>query len=639
MVETPMPARFVGSYAGTGAGGGFNSRGRGSLKHPPTWWDSILAFLWQKVVQPVAGFIILLLQWTGHWLPTPWQGRFLVLVHHLQPVLPNLLAIGALWLMIEYTPRRWIQWVPERAKYLFGCLSMLPFGAFLLWAFAAGGASLLYFVFGWTNWQLGFATLGLYTLWAIASWIMSQAPPTTPEVSHGSAAWQTVETAQRWGRIIPKGQVLSNSWGFVLGRFAKTPGSHDPRLRYMGHVLTCAPTGAGKGIGAVIPNLLEYPGSALVLDIKGENYAVTHRARGRLKNEVFLIDPFSVTGQSGHAFNWLDLLNPDDPNMVSDSAMLADMLVMSDRHDGSYWDDAARDFLQGLLIHVAAFDDDERHMGTVRQLLTGGQERLGLVLREMSETEAGYGLVARSANNFLIKADRERSGVLSTAIRHTAFLDDPRIVDSMRRSDFDLRDIKHKRMTVFVALPPAKLSAYSRFLRGLVGLTLAAVTHDPVKPEYNVVFILDEFGQLGRMSAVEDAISLVRGYGVAFWIFVQDLSQLKGVYPKWQTFLANTAKQFFGTADLDTARYISSMLGNYTGVFHTKSQGAQHTSSNEHRHSCPLLSPDEVLRQGTSWPIILIGGEPPYRLERLNYLRDQEYQGLADANPFHSKKV
>jgi type IV secretory pathway TraG/TraD family ATPase VirD4 len=611
------------------------------VKHPAhkpavTWWDNGLAFLWKTVFQPLAGVLFFLLNSFGHCLPAPWQGRFLLLLHKVQPSLPNFLALGALFLLLRYTPQKWIAWVPSGFRNLACIFLAFPLGLFLIWAFVAVPASLLYFVTGWINWQLGWATLGLLVVLALG-WCLHDRSPKDSKTSHGSAYWQTVETAQKWGRIIPKGRVLSDSYGFVLGRLSKAPPSHDPRLRYMGHVLTCAPTGAGKGIGAVIPNLLDYPGSALVLDIKGENYAVTHRARKKRGNDVFLIDPFAVTGKTGHAFNWLDILNPDDPNVVSDSSMLADMLIVSDRRDNSsHWDDAARDLIQGILIHVAAFVDNERHMGTVRHLLTGGEERLHLVLKEMTETQAGFGLVARAAHGFLIKADRERSGVLSTAIRHTAFLDDPRIVDSMRRSDFDLRNIKRKRMTVFVALPPAKLSAYNRFLRGIVGLTLAAVTHDPVKPTYNVVFFLDEFGQLGRMAAVEDAISLVRGYGVSFWIFVQDLSQLKGVYPKWQTFLANTAKQFFGTADLDTAKYISSMLGNYTSTFHTASQGAQHSSTSEHRHSQALLSPDEVLRMGAHRPIVLIGGEPPYVLERLNYLRDKEYQGLAEENPFHS---
>lgn len=604
----------------------------------PTWWDGVSAFLWQKVFQPVAGFLIFLLNGFGHWLPAPWQGRFLVLTHNVQPLLPNLLVIGVCALIAKALPKRWIDRIPSGIKNMGFLLLVLPVGCFMLWAIVTAAASIIYFLTGWSNWQLGFSTMGALVLWTLCWFMGDRFAPDIPHRSHGSAHWQTEEDARNRGRILKKGFVLGNSYGFALGRMDKTPTGHDSRLRYMGHVLTCAPTGAGKGIGAVIPNLLEYPGSALVLDIKGENYAVTHLARAKLKNEVFLIDPFAVTGKTGHAFNWLDILNPDDPNIVSDSAMLADMLVVVDRNQNSHWDDAARDLIQGMLIHVSGFEADERHMGTVRHLLTGGEERLRLVLQEMTETSAGYGLVARAAHGFLIKAERERSGVLSTAIRHTAFLDDPRIVDSMRRSDFDLRDIKRKRMSVFVALPPAKLTAYNRFLRGIVGLTLAAVTHDPIKPEYNVVFFLDEFGQLGRMAAVEDAISLVRGYGVSFWIFVQDLSQLKGVYPKWQTFLANTAKQFFGTADLDTARYISTTLGNYTGVFYTSSQGAQHSSNSEHRHSRPLLSPDEVMRMGAHRPIVLISGESPYLLERLNYLQDKEYQGLAEENPFHAAR-
>jgi type IV secretory pathway TraG/TraD family ATPase VirD4 len=591
-----------------------------------------LTVLWKFIFQPLSGLLISVLNIVGHWFPAPWQGRFLLLLHKLQPGLPNLLAIAALGLLVHYTPKKWFQWLPSGFRRLCFYVLMTPVILTLFWAAIAAPASLIYFFMGWTNWQLAGATLLVLAVIKISQKLKTDDGPT---VSHGSARFQTVEDAKAWGRIIPKGKVLANSWGFVLGRMRDVPNGFDARLRYMGHVLTCAPTGAGKGIGAVIPNLLDYPGSALVLDIKGENYEVTHRARAKKQNQVFLIDPFSVTGQASHAFNWLDLLKDDDPNVVSDSAMLADMLVVADRNESSHWDDSARDLIQGLLIHVTSFDNIDRHMGTVRKLLTGGEQRLSLVLQEMAESSGGYGLVARSANNFLVKADRERSGVLSTAIRHTAFLDDPRIVDSMRRSDFDLRDIKRKRMTVFVALPPAKLRAYNRYLRGIVGLTLAAVTHDPVKPEYNTVFFLDEFGQLGRMASVEDAISLVRGYGVSFWIFVQDLSQLKGVYPKWQTFLANTAKQFFGTADLDTAKYISSMLGNYTNTFHTTSQGGQSSSTSEHRHSKALLTPDEVLGMGSHRPIVLIAGERPYILERLNYLRDKEYQGLAEENPFH----
>lgn len=134
----------------------------------------------------------------------------------------------------------------------------------------------------------------------------------------------------------------------------------------------------------------------------------------------------------------------------------------------------------------------------------------------------------------------------------------------------------------------------------------------------------------------------MRGYGAAFWTFVQDLSQLRAVYPKWQTLLANAAKQLFGTADFDTARYISDSLGSLTIRFHTNAESHHETRSREGNTSKSeqltgrsLLTPDEVMRLGT-FPIVLIPGELPYLLDRLNYLADPEYAGLADANPFHA---
>lgn len=462
------------------------------------------------------------------------------------------------------------------------------------------------------------------------------------EAIFGSAAWASIKEAQKRGRLLPKGFVLKDSHGFTLGRLPKTSNKDDGRLRYMGHVLTCAPTGAGKGIGAVIPNLLEYPGSALVLDVKGENYAITHKQRQNLGHQVFLIDPFGITGAPGHSFNFLDGLKPDHPNVVSESLMLADMLVIPGGGD-SYWDEAAKDLLRGLLIYVAGLPEERRHLGELRRLLTSGEDHLNQTLDAMRQSQEGFGVVERTANAFLSKADKDRSGVLSSAIRHTSFLDDPRIIEAFRRSDFTLEALKTTPMTVYIAIPPTKISTYNRFMRCFVGMALAAITENTIKPAFKVAFFLDEFAQLGRMSAIEDAISVVRGYGAVFWIFIQDLSQLKGVYPKWQTFLANAgAKQFFGTSDLDTARYISSTLGQETLSYSTQSHTVQDTkffgssTTSQQLAGRSLLTPDEVLLMGARNPIVLISGESPYLLHRLNYLEDREYEGLYDKNPYHS---
>jgi type IV secretory pathway TraG/TraD family ATPase VirD4 len=233
----------------------------------------------------------------------------------------------------------------------------------------------------------------------------------------------------------------------------------------------------------------------------------------------------------------------------------------------------------------------------------------------------------------MAKPEKERGSVLSTAQRHTAFLDDPRVTAALSRSDFTLSDLKNRPMTVYIVLPRRAIATNNRLLRGFIGLALAAITASHSRPELPVAFFLDEFAQLGRMAAVEDAIAIVRGYGAAFWIFVQDLSQLRAVYPKWQTFLANATQQFFGVADYDTAKYVSDKLGQETVQYQTVSR-AKEASTSEHFTGRALATPDEIL--ATPFVITFLAGERPYYLAPLNYLRDPEYAGLADPNPYHA---
>jgi type IV secretory pathway TraG/TraD family ATPase VirD4 len=563
--------------------------------------------------------------------------------------------------------------------WIFSAVLFSGFGVFLLWrplqsnrrrfvTFSAGTAALflaqmlasgVHVVSGIPQWAaflvmlLIFGIIYVFFRDKINVWI----PLGSESVgTHGSAAGSALADAVRCGRLFDRGQVSADSYGFALGRFQNAPANFDPRLRYMGHVLTCAPTGSGKGVGAVIPALLEYPGSAVVLDIKGENYAVTARARQALGQAVYLVDPFGVTGGPQCCFNPLDTLDLAHPDVVGQASALVDALVVSGSNqddNSAHFNDSAKDLIRGVMVYVASVPDAaRRNLGEVRRMLTlplaseanNPRESLMDHLSDMSaDTELAFGIPARCANGFISKDSKEASGVHSTALRHTAFLDDPRIAAALSRSDFRFSELKRQSMTVFVVMPPDRLAAQSRFMRALVGAALSAITANSDKPRFNVLFLLDEFAQLGRMPAIEDAISLVRGYGARFWLFVQDLSQLKGVYPKWQTFLANSAKQFYGTADFESAKYISDMLGQSTIKFETFGDsastsmqgGSSGTSSSQQLTGRSLLTPDEVMRQGPNRPIVLIQGERPYILARLNYLTDSEYTGLADPNPFH----
>lgn len=479
-----------------------------------------------------------------------------------------------------------------------------------------------------------------------ASAVPGAQPPT-----HGSARWGTVAEIRRAGHLAMPGQMA----GFVLGRVPHAPSGLDPRFRFTGHVVTVAPTGSGKGIGAVIPNLLDYPGSALVLDVKGENAAVTARARRAMGQAVHVIDPFAVQGGSGAAFNVLDRLDPTHPDCVSESAILANALVIAEGKGGDsvHFDESAKNFLQGFMLHIAELDDvQRRNLGELRRLLTAGEAQVCELLAHMAADEAAaFGIPARAATTLMGMADRERSSVLSTARRNTAFLDDPRIAAALSRSDFDLSDIKAKAMTIYLVMPANRIAHNARFLRLFISAVISAITASQVQPLHRVAFLLDEFGQLGYLQQIEEAVSLMRGYGLAFWVFIQDLSQLKGSYPKWQTFLANSAKTFYGTDDYDTAKYISDSLGKATIEFETESSGrnrgtgfsdtggsmnlGRNQGTSQQFAGRELLTPDEVMRLGPDKPIVLLKGEYPYLLKRLNYLVDPEYAGRFDANPYH----
>jgi type IV secretion system protein VirD4 len=213
--------------------------------------------------------------------------------------------------------------------------------------------------------------------------------------------------------------------GLELGRLGRRVLRYDGE----GHVITIAPTRTGKGVSAVIPNLLHYPGSVVVTDPKGENHAVTARRRGQLGSRVHALDPFGVVGGTA-AFNPFDLVEADSPEANDDAWMLADMLVVPDGrlHDETFWNEEARALLAGLVLHVTASAPPElRNLAHVRSLLTLPPEQFDVLLQKMLESEAVSGLVSRSAARLLQKADRERSGVISSAQSRTHFLDSPRI--------------------------------------------------------------------------------------------------------------------------------------------------------------------------------------------------------------------
>jgi type IV secretion system protein VirD4 len=196
------------------------------------------------------------------------------------------------------------------------------------------------------------------------------------------------------------------------------------------------------------------------------------------------------------------------------------------------------------------------------------------------------------------------------------------------------------------------MDTYRAWLRLMTAFAMLAMTRTPGPPRERVLFLLDEFANLGRMRPVERDISLAAGYGASFWLLLQDLAQLKGTYPdRWQTFLANAdVFQTFGINDWETAEYISKLTGDATihvesenvstgvtrGRSSSRQQSAAQTTSEKGRR---LLTPDEVRRLPRNSQLLFVRGAAPVLARRLDYLTDTEYSCLADANPMHAYDV
>ncbi len=450
--------------------------------------------------------------------------------------------------------------------------------------------------------------------------------------SHGSARFANRKELKK----------LQREDGLLIGR-----NPHTGRLlRYDGpaHLITLAPTRAGKGVGTVIPNLLAAERSVLVIDPKGENARIAGEARQRF-GTVHVLDPFEVSGHPSAAYNPLDRLTPDSLDLGEDAASLTEALVMDPpgQVTEAHWNEEAKAILGGLIMFCVCHEDsDRRSLATVREYLTLPPEKLRALLELMQDSDEAGGLIARAANRFLGKADREAASVLSNAQRHTHFLDSPRIARCLARSDFAFADLRHRITSVFLVLPPNRMDAYSRWLRLLVSQALQDIARDAERPQSAsegrserlktpALFLLDEFAALGRLEAVERAMGLMAGYGLQLWPILQDMSQLKDLYgERAGTFIANAGvQQVFGVNDFETAKWLSQMMGQETAGFQTDSfKPGDGPSFSNNLTGRDLLTPDEIMQLRPENQLLRVQGQATAVAQKLRYYADPEFKGL-----------
>lgn len=387
-----------------------------------------------------------------------------------------------------------------------------------------------------------------------------------------------------------------------------------------GHLITVAPTGSGKGVGCVIPALLRYRGPVVVIDPKGENYAVTARARREMGQKVVLLDPFKIVkakaGERGR-FNPLDFLSPENATLVEDTEMIASTLVSTagKAHHDPFWPYMGGQLLVLVLLYqIKKLPPSDWTLAVTRDLLSrspGSFSQLGQELLEGDDVE-----LRRLAGVAMNPAETTFGGYWAFSHMQTACFKGAEISECISSSSFSLSElVDGDPLSIYIVIPPEKLEAYSNLLKVWISVMMAALTHRRSKPEHPTLFILDETAQLGAMPQLHKAITLLRVYGVRVWSFWQDLSQITGLYPgNWQTLLTNCrVQQFFGQG----TRLGSKQTFEVTGL-----------GSPEFLQT---LQPGEM--------VLSVLGDQPVIAQVPNYLKDPPFAGTFDDNPFYKKSA
>lgn len=442
----------------------------------------------------------------------------------------------------------------------------------------------------------------------------------------------------------------------VGGLHDKLIGIEDNR-----HILTVAGSRAGKWV-TLINNLFFYRGSVLATDPKAELATKTASRRAALGQKVYVLDPFgyaSVDASLRAAYNPLSVLTLKSPTIIEDASLIADGLVATTGQEKDpHWDESARNFIEGLILHVAtaaryegrrtlltmrdlinaalmpvpgsADDEDEEPAMAVEEDMLKNAQRLAA---QHESADIGAAIEA-AARDFYEKGRNERSSVLSTVRRHTKFLDYRAMRNVLGRGDFSLTDLKcdPKGVTVYLCLPATRMGACSRWLRIFVNQLLDAMEREEASPPVPVLVCLDEFPVLGFMRQLQDAAGQIASFDVKLWVILQDWGQGKALYgERWESFAANAGiLQFFGNNDVTTTEYISRRLGKTRIAVIREGEVApdqqQHglTGRSEVTELHDLLAPDEISRlfarsDQYKRQLVIWAGFDPMILQRVEY--------------------
>jgi type IV secretion system protein VirD4 len=447
--------------------------------------------------------------------------------------------------------------------------------------------------------------------------------------TYGSARWAQARDIRKAGLDKPAGVFL---------------GLHDDRyLRHEGpeHILTFAPTRSGKGVGLVIPTLLSWPASAVIHDIKGENWQITAGWRSRFSHCLL----FNPTDPKSAAYNPL-LEVRRGAHEVRDVQNIADTLVDPEGalERRNHWEKTSHALLVGAILHVLYASEDKTLRG-VANFLSDPACPFELTLHRMMTTkhlaDAPHPVVASAAREVLNKSDNERSGVLSTAMSFLGLYRDPTVAEVTARCDWRIADLiaSEHPVSLYLVVPPSDISRTKPLIRLILNqigrrLTESLDGSDGIARRHKLLLMLDEFPALGRLDFFESALAFMAGYGIRSFLIAQSLNQIDKAYGQNHSILDNChVRVTFATNDERTAKRISETLGtatelraqrNYAG--HRLAPWLGHLMVSRQETARPLLTPGEVMQLPPDDAVVMVSSVAPIKAKKLRYYTDANFQ-------------
>lgn len=490
-----------------------------------------------------------------------------------------------------------------------------------------------------TPFYLGYTTLFFYRGLAVVVLtsgtilLLQQMIPGRNRQHHGTARWARVDEMRRAGYLQRYNRISGPVFGKTSARFWSDyylTNSEQP------HSLVVAPTRAGKGVGIVIPTLLTFKGSVIALDVKGELFELTSRARKARGDSIFKLAPLDPERRTNCYNPLLDIIAMSPERQFTEARRLAANLITAKGQGAEGFINGARDlFVAGIL---ACIERGTPTIGAVYDLFAQPGEKYRLFARLAEETRN------KEAQRIFDDMAGNDTKILTsyTSVLGDGGLNlwaDPLVKAATSRSDFSIYDLRRRRTCVYLCVSPNDLEVVAPLMRLLFQQVVSILQRSlPGKDEkHEVLFLLDEFKHLGKLEAIETAITTIAGYKGRFMFIIQSLSALTGTYDEAgkQNFLSNTGVQvFMATADDETPVYISKAIGEYTFQARSTSYSQGRMFDRNIQNSdqgAPLLRPEQVRLLSDKYEIVLIKGQPPLQLQKVRYYSDRALKHIFES--------